>query len=457
MKRILLTSTALVMVAGIAAADGHASVSWSGSATAGVARNGGAEATAAVAAKATTAQITAHITLRNAASAAIAGSGYGSTNTVVGAAVTNVANPASGTAITVAEAASMRKAIADNLVLQTNLLITGGNDTAAALASLATAAKNKNDQLDFYVGSLATAKATAGDFQAYSEINATVTGSVVAGGMTLSVGMSVDAGEGYDFADDDTFDTRAAGTVGLDSVSVDMGSAGKITLDQNATTHLVDGDDDASGDVKYTNTFGGASFTAVLDLDKNDSDIIASNAAAGAVATTTTAAVTQTQAVAAKAGVAIGDWVPGAAAVAADTQWSAKVSMPLGGGSVYVAMDEESGNAFGGTASVSGATISIDSKIEALAADLKGLRSTTLGVSYPMGALTAGATYDSIKDGDQWGVSASYVAGDMTVGFSTDEGSDWSVTGAYALGTGASIKAGVNYTEDAYLGLSFAF
>ena len=145
------------------------------------------------------------------------------------------------------------------------------------------------------------------------------------------------------------------------------------------------------------------------------------------------------------------------AAVAADTQWSAKVSMPLGGGSVYVAMDEESGNAFGGTAMVSGATVSIDSKIEALAADLKGLRSTTLGVSYPMGALTAGATYDSIKDGDQWGVSASYAAGDMTVGFSTDEGSDWAVTGAYALGTGATINAGVNYTEDAFLGLSFAF
>ena len=35
-------------------------------------------------------------------------------------------------------------------------------------------------------------------------------------------------------------------------------------------THLVDADDDASGDVKYTNTFGGATFTAVLDLDKDD-------------------------------------------------------------------------------------------------------------------------------------------------------------------------------------------
>ena len=81
-------------------------------------------------------------------------------------------------------------------------------------------------------------KQTAGDFQAYSEVNATVTGTVTAGGMTLSAGMSVDAGTGYDFADDDTFDVRQTGTVSLDSVSVDMGSAGKITLDQNATHTL---------------------------------------------------------------------------------------------------------------------------------------------------------------------------------------------------------------------------
>ncbi len=85
MKRILLTSTALVMVAGIAAADGHASVSWSGTATAGVARNGGAEAAAAVAATARSSA--AHISLRNAAD------GYGFTVLVRGA-TTNVADTA---------------------------------------------------------------------------------------------------------------------------------------------------------------------------------------------------------------------------------------------------------------------------------------------------------------------------------------------------------------------------
>ena len=108
MKSILLTSTALVMVAGIAAADGHSSLSWSGSATAGLARNGGAEAVAAVAAVADTAAITRFITMQNAVA-----QGYGFTNAVVGAVNVTIANPVGTAAITVAEAASIRKAIVD--------------------------------------------------------------------------------------------------------------------------------------------------------------------------------------------------------------------------------------------------------------------------------------------------------------------------------------------------------
>ena len=448
MKSILLTSTALVMVAGIAAADGHASMSWSGSATAGLARNGGAEATAAKAAVANVTAVTAHITLRNAAT-----DGYGLTNVVPGSTSVTVANPASGTVITAVEAAAMRKAIADELARDTK----AASGNAMGIAAAVKEAARLNDQLDHYVGSLATTKKDAGDFKAYSEVNATVTGSVTAGGMTLSAGVSVDAGTGYDFADDDTFDGAKTNGVGLDSVSLDMGSAGKLTLNDDAITHMVDSDDDATGDVSYTNTFGGATFTAVMDLEKDDSDIIASKAVLGTVATATVASVTQTAARAFKAAVAVGDWVPGAAAVAADVQWSAKVAMPVGGGSVYVAMDEESGNAFGGSAVVSGMTLSIDSKLEALGSDLKSNRANTLGVAMTMGAVNGKFTYDSIKDGNQWGVSAGYSAGDMSVAFATNEASSWSVTGGYALGTGASIKAGVNYTEDAFLGLSFAF
>ena len=432
MKRILLTSTALVMVAGIAAADGHASLSWSGAVTAGMAREGAPEATAAE--TITTAQ-TAERT------AFIAADGAFTTLAAFDAEMV-VERAAQATALRL-----LQNARPINLVSETALL--AGQRVFDARSAI----------LDQYTLTPATTKAVAGNFRAYSEINATVTGTVTAGGMTLSAGMSVDAGDGYDFADDDGFDNRTIGSVGLDSVSLDLGSAGKLTLDDNNIAHLVDGDDDAAGDVSYTNTFGGATFTAVLDLEKDDLDTpaalaIDSRAAVAADVRGFTAATATTAAIEA---IVLNQIIPAVAAVAPDTQWSAKVSMPVGAGSVYVAMDEESGSAFGGSAMLSGATVSIDSKLEAKESDLKISRSNTLGVSYVIGAVTAGATYNSVKDGDQWGVSASYVAGDMTVGFSTDEGSDWSVTGAYALGTGAAINAGVNYTEDAFLGLSFAF
>ena len=74
-----------------------------------------------------------------------------------------------------------------------------------------------------------------------------------------------------------------------------------------------------------------------------------------------------------------------------------------------------------------------------------------------MGATTLGASWNSVEDKDQWGISAKYAADGLTMSASTDEGSDWAVSGSYLLGTGASVVGGVNYTEDAYLGLTFAF
>ena len=439
MKSILLTSTALVMVAGIAAADGHASVSWSGAAKAGVARMGSAEATAAVVKGAS---------VQNLADWHGAG-GFGSYDGPITAfpVVPAVnATVAAATGPTAAELANLRK-VAD----RTLRIALTGNPSAAAVTAANAAHALANAEFDFLGGKLATTKADAGDFKAYSEVSTTVTGTVTAGGMTLSTGVSVDAGTGYDFADDDGFDAAKTNGVSLDAVSLDMGTAGKLTLNDDAITHMVDGDDDAAGDVSYTNTFGGATFTAVMDLDKNDLDTPAALAGKANIATAVAAAT------ATKAAVAVGDFIPGSAAVAADVQWSAKVAMPVGAGSVYVAMDEESGNAFGGSAIVSGMTVSIDSKLEALGSDLKSNRANTLGVAMTMGAVTGSFSYDSIKDGNQWSASAGYKAGDMSVAFATNEASSWSVTGGYALGTGASIEAGVNYTEDAFLGLSFAF
>ena len=404
MKSILLTSTALVLVAGIAAADGHASLSWSGSATAGLARDGAVKAV-----------------IEDASDTATAAADFLALTTAV--------------TQTGATAAAVAADLADEIATQTaNLAATPSSTVATAGLAAAKALKAQFDHTK------ASAAVKAGDFKAYSEINTTATGTVTAGGVTVSVGMSVDAGEGYDFANDDTFDVRKAGTVGLDSVSIDMGTMGKLTLDQDAVAHLVDDDDDAAADVKYSNTFAGVAVDVAVDLDKADVDD-------GAVAQS----ITRTAAAGAAGDIAY------VAGTAADVQWSAKASMPIGAGSVFVAMDEEKGNHFGGSTTLSGVGVSFDSKIEALGAKIKGKRSNTLALSYAMGSVTVGGSYNSIKDGDQWGVSASYAAGDVTLSASTDEGSDWSVSGGYALGAGASVQAGVNYTEDAFLGLSFAF
>ena len=288
--------------------------------------------------------------------------------------------------------------------------------------------------------SLFAKPASHGKMAQYSEVNAAASASVATDmGWTITMGASLDVGNGYDFADDDTFDGRTAGSVSLDTIAIDFGTGGVLSLNDNGFAHLVDADDDESADLMYTNTFGTASVSIAADIDDGDSDTKAS-AAAWTWDESATMSVTKYT-----------------AAVAADVQWSAKVSMPLAGTNVYFAADEEGGDAYGVSGTYAGIGWSVDSKREAAEKDASKDRSNTVGVTYAAGALTMGATYNSIKDGDQWGVSAAYAAGALTLNLSTDEGSDWSASGAYDLGNGASLVGGTNYTEDAYVGVSFAF
>jgi len=421
MKRILLTTTSLVLAGGMATAD--TSLTWSGTATAGVARTG---KVTGVASQITTTMI-------------------GDLTKDFDAAVDNMsAHMAIVHNATTDTAAELRADIASALATVKSPVATQtGQASAIAALEAITAILDAGD-------STAVTAAATSEFETYSEVNATVTGSVTTdSGMTLSAAVSVDAGKGYDFADDDGFDAAAARSITLDSVSLDTGSMGKFTIDENAVTHLVDADDDASADVLYTNTFGSISFSAAADLSgAKDVDDNAVKAVA--------AVVTESDATTASAG-GTAITTAGVAAVAADVQWSAKISMPVSGGTAYLAMDEEGGNAFGASTSLSGVGISFDSKLEALEEGLSMDRSNTVGLTYVMGAATLGATWNSIEDGDQWGISAAYAADGMTISASTDEGSDWSVSGSMALGSGASVVGGVNYTEDAYVGVSFAF
>jgi len=418
MKRILLTTTSLVMMGGFAAAE--TSVTWSGTAAAGVARTGKSAAVTGVTA----------LMLQNAAlDYAIAASG--GTVSALGALTTS----------TTVEA-TMRADIAEKLEIHAQGDVSGTGNTAAVAQLKAILA-----DLDAAAGN-AVAAATTSDFETYSEVNATVTGTVsMDNGMSLSAGMSVDAGKGYNFADDEGFDASTAGSVSLDAITFTAGALGTFTIDENSVDHLVDGDDDATADLGYTNTFGSATFSAAVDMS-TDSDDAAVKGVAAVVSTGTTT-------------VTAGDLTITTAAVAAkaaDVQWSAKVSMPVAGGTAYVAMDEEGGNVFGASTTVGGFGVSFSSSLEAAQEEWSVDRSNTIGLTYVMGSVTAGASWNSVEDGDQWGISASYAGADgLSISASTDEGSDWAISGAVTMGAGASVVGGVNYTEDAYLGLSFAF
>ncbi|MDB0018752.1 hypothetical protein N9E07_00225 [Planktomarina temperata] len=414
MKRILLTTTSLVLAAGVAQAD----ITWSGSATAGMARKGKIK------------EVASTITAKDLLTLDLDLKALDDNSDLDG-------KDAGGAALAAADAAEVRAAIVNAInAAQLAVNADSGNTTKAATL------KNVQALLATFDGvNASTAAEATGKMTQYAEVNAAASASVATDmGWTVTMGASLDVGNGYDFADDDGFDGRTVGAVSLDTISIDFGAGGVLSLNDNGFAHLVDADDDAAADLKYTNTFGTAAFSLVADIDDGDSDTKASKAT-----------VTRTA-----ANGKAGD-VTYAAAVAADTQWSAKVSMPLAGTNVYFAADEAGGDAYGVSGTYAGIGWSVDSKREALAKDTGAKRSNTVGVSYATGALTLGASYDSIKDGDQWGVSAAYAAGALSLNVSTDEGDDWSASGAYDLGNGASLVGGTNYTEDAYVGVSFAF
>ncbi|MDB4111267.1 hypothetical protein N9571_01735 [Yoonia sp.] len=487
MKSILLTTTAIVAFAGAAAADGHISIGWSGTATAGVAREGGSDATAGDA---------------DAFVAGLLESYEGTQTPMTETSVLNglllVVNNFSGEApvTSASDADDIEAAIVgarSEIEALVDLLVAANSITLFSDANLAAAAAQAGAHLAAIDALIGTDAVATKEFDTYAEINATVSGSVATdNGLTLTAAMSVDAGMGYDFADDDGFDSKKTNGVGFDHVSLDAGTFGTLKFAPDDIAHLVDDDDDAAVDVLYTNDFGIAKFSFALDID-TDSDV---EARAGgfaivdiAVDDVTTAAVDERDvaiaAVEADGGTVLSLPNPDVdvgggsysetvystfagpaftantvryAPVAADVQWSAKVEAPVGDiATVYAAFDEEGGYDIGATTTVAGLTVKAKVKSEALAVAQDKDAEFDVSGSYTVSGLTVGAGWNSIEDGDQWRISGAYTMGAISVAASTDEGEDWEVTGSYDLGSGASLVGGVNYTEDAYVGVSFKF
>ncbi|MDC1228652.1 hypothetical protein N8Z63_02895 [Octadecabacter sp.] len=450
MKNILLTTTALVAFAGAAAADGHTSFTWGGAATAGIARDGG-ESSSAVAAGT---QSASGKTTSDAAIADTAGNAITTNDEYVTAVIAQVkadlatANTnlgtAGATAATLSGGTTATLLRADIVLLRAEANLANNGANAAAITAALDAATTAESMLDNATGTAAAAAVPAGDFDTYAEVSITATGSVTLdSGVTITAGVSVDAGTGYDFADDDGFDAPKTNGVGLDYVTIDGGAMGALTIDKNDIAHLVDGDDDGTGDIKYTNTFGALDFALVMDV-ASDTDVVAARAVASSIAWDTANDDT--------------DYTAAVAAVDADVAWSTKLNYTVSDSmGVYVAIDEEGGNTIGGSYSMNGFTVSASSALEALQEELNESRSNTLTVGYVAGAVTVGASWNSIDDGNQWSMNAAYAADALSLAFSTNEAESWEITAGYELSDAASIVGGLNYTDDAYVGVTFDF
>ena len=464
MKSILLTTTAIVAFAGAAAADGHISIGWSGTATAGVARDGGEAGITAGGVDTFADLLTAYESVADA-------------DDVADAVVDLLGDGAIGTDnYTIDDADDVAAAVRADLALEQKIAdeaFADGSITAAEYATANTGIANAAATMDQIFG---TADDEVTDFDTYAEINATVTGSVASdNGLTLTAAMSVDAGTGYDFADDDGFDSAKSNGVGFDHVTLDAGAFGTLKFAPDDIAHLVDGDDDGSVDVLYTNDFGVAKFSFALDIDTDsddeanaaswafvsaaDFDDEADAAAAGALISLNQNDIASYSVLQSDVGGADGnEYLTYTAANAADVQWSAKVEAPVGDiATVYAAFDEEGGYDVGASTTIAGLTVKAKVKSEALAVAQDADAEFDVSGSYTVSGLTVGAGWNSIEDGDQWRISGAYTMGAISVAASTDEGEDWEVTGSYDLGSGASLVGGVNYTEDAYVGVSFKF
>ena len=157
-------------------------------------------------------------------------------------------------------------------------------------------------------------------------------------------------------------------------------------------------------------------------------------------------------------------------AAGVSTASSDPVSLTIGGslgGASYVIVSEGSKMGIAATTAVGGATLT--TAYSTSEASVGGVESTTLmntstgvKVAYPMGAITATASYvmESVATGadttggDSWNIAAVWTSGDTSVTFKTDEDSSNSVEGSTKLGA-ATVAAGMtDYLEDMYLSVT---
>jgi len=432
MKKVLLTTTALVMTAGVASAE----ITFSGVGEAGFYRTGKVKAAAAVAGTQNSVSISSDVWTK-ATTVTTA-----STSTTIATEYEDVQNAKADLAIAQYNLdngftqAATRSTTERTTVAQTILAETDVAEKQAALeAAEATYALHK--------GTAAVAAKKAGDMQAYSGYDFNVAASASAdNGMTFAFGFDMGAGHIADQDDDRAMDAQA-GTIAADEVTIGYNGY-TIKIGDDLIDDLYD--DTQNGDVSLGGSFGDLTFEIVTDLDK---DIAAADPS-------------MTAATSSKGKV----WNPAVAAVWNPTSYSIGYSM----GDMSFGMQGTDHDDWGNSAAKYALTYQVLPSLSAT------LSSDNVGTYKDIGKLSATYTVSdamsitaSVKDDKDHALntntggkqsqdmSIAYSAGAMSATIASDESSNWWVNAKYDLGGGATAFTTFDHTEFLVAGVNFKF
>jgi len=245
-------------------------------------------------------------------------------------------------------------------------------------------------------------------------------------GIAFTASLNIDAGTEIDQGDYE-FDGKDGGTAGLGAVTM-SGDFGTLTFDDGGIDNLYNGDY-SSHDISYATTVNGVALTIAADADESVTAAAAGTDDASMSASVTSGAMTYTL----------------TASNHANDGMSTKVK------AAYVVNDMLSVN------------VASDS---AAAAASKTVAS--MGATIVTNGLTITVASDNKQPASGWDLDVAYSIGGVALAYGTDEHTSHDLTATYALGGGATFKAGLknhgNKTtaiaarkDSLYAGVSFAF
>ena len=419
MKRILLTTTSLILAAGVASAEitfsgtaGIALIDDNGASVAGTATSTSLVAAAQAAAGASTAAAAAKV-----ATAALNAQTDADTLLAAEATYAAIAAPTAANTTTLATAGTTYATAqalltAAEQIEQTNDLAAGRAVVAAGTA--ATAANTLRDAGSTAANAAARATREGMFFESYYDLDVSVSAESD-NGITVALGFDMGAGNKIDYNDDDVLEAQGA-SIGDADVSVSY-AGWTLAVDQDGIDNLFD--DSQQEDMKVSGSVAGMSVAFTTDQENTTSSYSVSGTVAGIALTAT----------------------------GTDN-------------------DDNGGTASKIAASYAMGALTMSASVEDESLASGAEDDTTIGVKYAIDGLTFG--YTSIKPGtagsfgDEWDFSVGYAAGALSTSFATDEASATTLILDYSLGGGASAFAAMHDKDGTdndltAMGLTFAF